>query len=98
MYKRQNVDDWGGHEGVRIFANWKRLRNDTDLGLFEAINLQIDGQLKSHAFTHNDRGVNYFTLQYTAPKASKDIQSRSNVIKLLEDKALYFVRNYLLIE
>ena len=93
-----NVDDWGGHEGVRIFANWKRLRNDTDLGLFEAINLQIDGQLKNHAFTHNDRGINYFTLQYTAPKASKDIQSRTNVIKLLEDKALYFVRNYLLIE
>lgn len=93
-----NVDDWGGHEGVRVFANWKRLRNDTDLGLFEAINLQIDGQLKESSFTHNDRGVNYFTLQFTAPKASKDIQHRTNIIKLLEDKALYFVRNYLLIE
>jgi len=93
-----NVNDWGGHEGVRIFTNWKRLRNDTDMGLFEAINLQIDNQLKASSFTHNDRGVNHFTLQYTAPKASKDIQHRTNIIKLLEDRALYFVRNYLLIE
>ena len=93
-----NVNDWGGHDGVRIFANWKRLRNDTDLGLFEAINLQIDEQLKANSFVHNDRGVNFFTLQYIAPKASKEIQSKTNIIKLLEDRALYFVRNYVLIE
>lgn len=92
------VDQWGGHEGVRIFANWKRLRNDTDLGLFEAINLQIDNQLKQSTFVHNDRGVNHFTLQYTAPKASKDIQSRKSIITLLEERARYFARNYVLID
>jgi len=92
------VDHWGGHDGVRIFANWKRLRNDTDLGLFEAINLQIDNQLKEHAFTHSDRGVNYFTIQHTIPKASKSIQSRKNIISLLEDRVVSFASNYVLID
>ena len=90
------VDEWGGHEGVRVFANWKRLRDDTDLGLFEAINLQIDNQLKSHSFIHNDRGVYYFTIQQTIPKASKDIQSRKNIVSLLEDRIVSFVSNYVL--
>lgn len=98
FHESGNTNDWGGHEGVRIFSNWKRLRTDTDLGLFEAITLQIDKQLKTNSFIHHDRGVNHFTLQYTAPKASKDIQHRKNIIRLLEDSALFFVRNYLLIE
>ncbi len=92
------VDHWGGHDGVRIFVNWKRLRNDTDLGLFEAINLQIDNRLKEHEFTHNDRGVNYFTIQHTIPKASKSIQSRKNIISLLEDRVVSFASNYVLID
>lgn len=92
------VDHWGGHEGVRVFANWKRLRNDTDLGLFEAIKMQIDNQLKAHPFIHNDRGVNYFIVQYTVPKASKDIQSRKNIISLLEDRVESFANNYVLID
>lgn len=92
------VDHWGGHDGVRVFANWKRLRNDTDLALFEAINLQIDNRLKTHEFIHNDRGLNYFTIQHTIPKASKNIQSRKNIISLLEDRVVSFASNYVLID
>lgn len=93
-----DVDNWGGHEGVRVFANWKRLKNDTDLGLFEAIKLQIDNQLKESSFIHNDRGINHFIVQYTVPKASKSIQSRKNIISLLEDRVESFANNYVLIE
>jgi len=93
-----DVDNWGGHEGVRVFANWKRLRNDTDLGLFEAINLQIDKQLKNSPFVHSDRGINHFTIQYTVPRASKDIPHRKKVIFLLEDRVVSFANNYVLID
>jgi len=93
-----DADNWGGHEGVRVFANWKNLRKETDLGLFEAINLQVDNQLKAHSFIHSDRDINHFTLQYTVPKASKDIPTKKNIITLLEDRVVSFANNYILID
>jgi len=99
FHQDNEEDEWGGHDDVRIFAHWPRVKLPTDMTMFDAIQHSLDDELKNSKFINPDKDrIMNLELRYTPSKVSSKIESRKGVISLIEDEIIFFARNYVILK
>ncbi len=96
FHQEGEQDQWGSHDGVRLFCRWPRAKDKTDMPLFDAIQYSLDDKMKDAPLIRDDKDkIMDLDICYTPSKVSSKISSRTQVITLLEEEAVFFARNYL---